>query len=369
MGKRDYYDVLGVSRDASENDIRTAYRKLAMKYHPDRTQGDKDSEEKFKEASEAYAVLTDSEKRSSYDRYGHAGVDGNFATGFGDFGDLGDIFGDLFNDFFGGATTRRRSYAQRGDDIAYSLEVTLEEAFEGFEREISVPRMEMCGDCEGSGLSPGSSRISCPMCRGAGKLRQSQGFFSITRTCHRCNGVGSIIENPCKSCKGEGRGRRSRKLKITVPAGVDSGSRIRYRGEGEAGARGGAHGDLYLIVNLLEHDLFDRDGANLLCDVPVSFPQAAIGAQMEIPAIDGKVQFKIPAGTQTHKVFRIRDRGMPQLRGYGRGDMFVRVVVETPTKLNDRQRELLEEFAEISGEEVHPITNKFLDKIKEVFGG
>ncbi len=368
MGKRDYYEILGVPRDVAPDDLRRAYRKLAMQHHPDRTRGDKESEEKFKELSEAYAVLTDAEKRASYDQFGHAGVDAGFAD-FRDFGGFGDIFGDIFEDFFGGSTTRRRSHARRGDDLGYTLDISLEEAFEGFEREISIPRKELCDDCDGSGLAGGTSRSTCPICRGSGRLRQAQGFFSITRTCHRCAGTGTIIENPCKTCKGEGRTRTLRKLKVTIPAGVDSGSRVRYRGEGEAGSQGGFAGDLYIIVNVMEHGLFVREGNNLLCEMPISFPQAALGTQQEIPSLDGTVTLKIPAGTQTHKVFRIRGKGMPGLRrGYGRGDLFIKVIVETPTRLDDRQRELLEEFARISGEEVHPLTKKFLDKFKEVFG-
>ncbi|NQU08030.1 MAG: molecular chaperone DnaJ [Candidatus Abyssubacteria bacterium] len=363
MTQRDYYEILGVFRGATEDELRKAYRKLAMQYHPDRTQGDKQAEEKFKELSEAYAVLTDPEKRARYDQFGHAGVEGGF-------GDFGDIFGDIFEDFFGGGTaTRRRSHARRGDDIAYSLDLTLEDAFEGFEREISIPKKEVCGDCSGSGLAPGTSRVTCTMCRGAGRFRQTQGFFSITRACHRCGGTGSIIESPCKTCKGEGRARSLRKLRIAIPPGVDSGSRIRYRGEGEAGSQGGSSGDLFIVINVLEHELFERDGNNLLCEMPISFPQAALGTQQEIPTLDGKVTLKIPAGTQTHKVFRVRNKGMPSLqRGYGRGDLYIRVIVETPAKLNERQRELLEEFADISGDEVHPLTKNFLDKFKEVFG-
>lgn len=366
MGKRDYYEILGVGRNASENDIRKAYRRLAMQYHPDRTQGDKESEEKFKELSEAYAVLTDPEKRVSYDQFGHAGV----GAGFGDFGfgSFGDIFGDIFEDFFGGATARRRPHARRGDDIAYNFDITLEEAYEGFDREISIPRMEPCEDCDGTGVAAGTTRTTCPVCRGAGRLRQTQGFFSITRACHRCGGMGTIVENPCKRCKGEGRMRTQKRLRVTVPPGVDSSSRLRYRGEGEAGARGGANGDLYIIINILKHDFFERDGSNLLCDVPISFPQATLGTQLEIPTLDGKVTLKIPPGTQTHKVFRIKNKGMPNLRGHGKGDLFVRAIVETPTKLNERQKELLEEFAKISGDDVHPLTKKFFEKFKEVFG-
>jgi len=364
MGKRDYYEILGVSRDATENDIRKAYRRLAMQYHPDRAQGDKDAEEKFKELSEAYSVLIDPQKRANYDRFGHAGVEG----GFGDFPGFGDIFGDIFEDFFGRPAGRRRSYAQQGDDIIYELTITLEEAYEGLEHEITVPRMDMCGECQGTGVEPGSSRATCPLCRGAGRLRHAQGFFSITRTCHRCAGAGTVIEHPCRTCKGEGRVRTEKQLRITIPAGIDSNSRIRYRGEGEAGRQGGPNGDLHIVIKVKEHDLFERDGNNLLCDVPISFPQAALGTQMKIPTLDGKVTLKIPPGTQTHKIFRVKNKGMPYLRGHGRGDLFVRVIVETPSKLNDRQRELLEEFARISGDDAHPLTKKFLDKFKEVFG-
>ncbi|GAB4353810.1 MAG: molecular chaperone DnaJ [Candidatus Abyssubacteria bacterium] len=367
MGKRDYYEILGLSRDATENDIRKAYRRLAMQYHPDRTQGDKDSEEKFKELSEAYAVLIDPEKRANYDQFGHAGVGGGF-TDFTGFGAFGDIFGDIFEDFFGGTTTRRRTQAQRGDDIAYSFDITLEEAFEGIDREISVSRMESCADCNGTGSAPGSARTTCPVCRGAGRLRQTQGFFSITRTCHRCGGVGSVIDNPCKTCKGEGRVRTQKKLRVTIPPGVDSGSRIRYRGEGEAGSRGGLSGDLYILINVKPHEFFQRDGSDLLCEIPISFTQAALGAEIDIPTLDGKVSLKVPAGTQTHKVFRVKGKGFPKLRGLGRGDLFVKVVVETPTKLTQRQRELLEEFARLSGEDAQPFSKKVLDKFKEVFG-
>lgn len=369
MGKRDYYEVLGVSRGASPDDLRSAYRKLAMKHHPDRTQGNKESEEKFKELSEAYAVLTDSEKRSKYDQFGHAGVDGGFGD-FRDFTGFGDIFGDIFEDFFGGGTTRRRgSHARRGDDLAYRLDLTLEETFEGLEREISLPRKETCEECSGSGLAPGASRGTCPTCRGAGRLRQAQGLFSITRTCHRCGGTGTVIENPCRSCMGEGRSRTVRKLSVTIPAGVDAGSRIRYRGEGEAGSQGGGRGDLYIVVDIVEHELFERSGDDLICEMPISFPQAALGTQREVPTLDGIITLKIPAGTQTHKVFRIRGKGMPRLqRGHGRGDLYVKVVIETPTKLKDRQRELMEEFAEISGDDVHPLSKTFFDKFKGVFG-
>jgi molecular chaperone DnaJ len=368
MGKRDYYEILGVDHSATAEELRSAYRKLAMKHHPDRTQGDKESEEIFKELSEAYAVLSDSQKRANYDQFGHAGVDGGFGD-FGDFAGFGDIFGDIFEDFFGGARTQRRSHERRGDDIAYSLDITLEEAFEGLEREISIPRREACEECGGSGLAPGSSRSTCPTCRGAGRLRQTQGFFSITRACHRCGGSGSVIENPCKSCKGEGRSRTVRKLRVTIPAGVDSGSRIRYRGEGEAGSQGGTRGDLYILVNVMEHELFEREGDNLLCEMPISFPQAALGTQREIPTLDGNVTLKIPTGTQTHKVFRIKAKGMPSLRrGHSRGDLYIKVVVETPTRLNDKQREIMEEFARIGGDEVHPLSKNFFEKFKDVFG-
>ncbi|RJP23534.1 MAG: molecular chaperone DnaJ [Candidatus Abyssobacteria bacterium SURF_5] len=366
MGKRDYYEVLGIPRGATEDDIRKAYRRLAMKHHPDRTQGDKESEEKFKEIAEAYAVLTDPEKRANYDQFGHAGV-GAGMNDFG-FGSFGDIFGDIFEDFFGARTDTRRSRVQKGDDIVYNLDLTLEEAFEGFEREISIPRLDNCDICGGTGAEPGSGQAVCPVCRGAGRVRQTQGFFSITRTCHRCMGAGAVLENPCRKCKGEGRIRTTRKLRITVPAGVDNGSRIRYRGEGEAGARGGPNGDLYLMINVREHDFFKREGDNLICEVPVSFPQAALGAEIRVPTLDGKISLKIPKGTQSHHIFRVKGKGMPGLRSHGRGDLFVRAVIETPTKLNDRQRELLEEFAKISGEETQPLTKKFLDKFKEVFG-
>lgn len=376
--KRDYYEVLGVGRNASPDEIKKAYRKLALKYHPDRNQGDKSAEDKFKEATEAYEVLSNAEKRRSYDQFGHAGVGaGGFGNGgFGDaaFRDFQDIFGgfgDIFEEIFGGGRSRRQtqSRASRGDDLRYDLRISLEEAYRGMEKPIEVPRQVTCEACSGSGCAPGHKPSTCPQCNGSGQIRLSQGFFSISRTCNRCNGSGQIIKNPCVKCHGSGRSMSRRRVNVKIPPGSMTGLKLKIPGEGEAGFNGGPAGDLYIVLSVQDHPLFHRDGDDLVCEVPISFPQAALGAELRVPTMDGKVSMKVPSGTQTGQMFRLAGKGMPSLRGYGQGDQLVRVVVETPTRLTPRQRELMEEFAKISGEETNPQSSSFFDKVKQVFGG
>jgi molecular chaperone DnaJ len=370
--KRDYYEVLGVSRSASEDDVKKAYRKLALRYHPDRNPEDRhEAEERFKEISEAYQVLSDPERRSLYDRFGHAafqqGAPGGAGFDFG--GNFEDIIGDLFGDFFGTGRTRGgRGRTRRGQDLRYDLEISFEEATFGCEKTIAVPRLSTCDTCRGRGAKPGTSPRTCPQCRGSGQVRFQQGFFSIAKTCGHCNGQGTIIANPCPSCEGSGVQRRTHQLSIKVPPGVDSGSRLKLRGEGEAGANAGMSGDLYVVLSVREHPLFVREGTDVVCEVPLSFAQAALGAEIEVPTLDGKARVKIPAGTQSGQVFKLKGRGIPDLNGYGRGDEVIRVLVETPRKLSPRQRELLEEFARISGEEVHPLSKSFLEKVKSMLG-
>lgn len=367
--KRDYYVVLGVGRNADADEIKKAYRKVALKCHPDRNPGDKRAEEQFKEASEAYQVLSDPEKRAQYDRFGHAAFEQ--AAGFGgfDFSAAGfeDIFGDIFGDFFGGAR-RGRSRTRRGEDLRYDLEVTFEEAVFGVEKTIRVPRLASCADCKGSGSKNGAPRETCSACRGTGQLRYQQGLFSIAKTCAQCQGQGSVLRDPCRTCGGTGAVRTQHALSVKIPAGVDTGSRLKLRGEGEAGLHGGPGGDLYVVLHVREHPLFARDGNDIVCDVPIGFTQAALGAEIDVPTPHGKVKMKIPAGTQSGNVFRLKGKGVPDVRGYGHGDALVRVLVETPKKLSARQREILEEFARLSGEEVHPLSKGFFDKVKEMFG-
>ncbi|MGI6454611.1 MAG: molecular chaperone DnaJ [bacterium] len=373
--KRDYYEVLGIRKDASKDEIKKAYRKLALQYHPDRNQGDKDAEDKFKEATEAYEVLSDPEKRAKYDRFGHAGVNGGFG-GFGggaafrDFQDIFGGFGDIFEEFFGGATGRHSgNRAQRGDSLQMNLVISLSEAFRGVEKEINVPKQDTCDACSGSGCVPGYTPDTCPQCHGSGQMNYSQGFFSISRPCNRCGGKGQIIKNPCVKCHGSGRVLKEKKVKVKVPPGSMTGLKLKVTGEGEPGYHGGPAGDLYIVIGVEHHDFFEREGDDLICEVPVSIAQAALGADIKVPTMDGQVTMKIPAGTQTGKTFRLAGKGMPSLRGYRQGDQLVKVFVETPTRLSARQRELLEEFAKISGEETHPRTNSFFDKVKQVFGG
>ena len=367
--KRDYYEVLGVSRNATDEEIKKAFRKLAHQHHPDKNPGNRKAEESFKELAEAYQVLSDAERRSMYDRFGHAAFEqGGGPAGF-DFGaGFEDIIGDLFGDFFGTGRTRGRTRARRGQDLRYDLDVSFEEAAFGCEKTIAVPRLSTCETCAGRGAKPGTMPRTCPQCRGSGQVRFQQGFFSIAKTCGHCNGQGTIIANPCPSCTGAGVQRRTHQLNIKVPAGVDAGSRLKLRGEGEPGMNGGPAGDLYVLLHVREHPLFVREGRDIVCEVPISITQAALGTEMEVPTLEGTARVKIPASTQSGQVFRLKGQGIPDLNGYGRGDELVRVVVETPKKLSARQRELLEEFARLSGEEVHPLSKSFLDKVKSVLG-
>ena len=343
MAKRDYYEILGVSRDADDKEIKRAYRKLAMKYHPDRNPDDADAENKFKEASEAYEVLTDASKRGAYDQFGHAGVDGQAGGGFGGGGggSFSDIFGDVFGDIFGGGARGRNT---RGADLRYTLELDLEEAVKGTSVKIQVPGHVECEVCDGSGAEKGSRPEACSTCNGMGQVRMQQGFFTVQQACPTCRGSGKVIKNPCKACHGAGRVEQQKTLSVKVPPGVDTGDRIRLSGEGEMGIDGGMPGDLYVQIAVREHSIFTRDGRNLYCEVPISIGDAALGGELEVPTLDGRVKLKIPAETQTGKLFRLRNKGVSPVRGGPAGDLLCRVVVETPVKLTKRQKELLEEF-------------------------
>jgi molecular chaperone DnaJ len=366
--KRDYYEILGVSRNATDEEIRKAYRKLAHKYHPDKTGGDKEAEEKFKEVGEAYSVLSDPQKRAQYDRFGHAEPGFQDFEGFtrtSSFGGFEDLFGDVFQDFFG-RPSRTRTAARPGADLRYDLEISLKEASTGTEKNILLQRAETCQQCQGSGAKSGTSRATCSQCGGRGQVQQVQGFFSISRTCPMCRGEGSIVKEPCSACGGSGRVRSRRELRVKIPPGVDTGHRLKVRGEGEAGTLGGERGDLYVLVHVRDHPVFERAGNDILCEVPISFVQATLGDRIEVPTLDGRVSLKIPSGTQTNKMFRLRGKGMPNVHGYGRGDQLVRVIVETPTRLNEQQKKLLREFARISGDDVHPLRRSFLSKIKDL---
>ena len=370
-GKRDYYEVLGVSRNADEEELKKAYRKLALQYHPDRNPGDKQAEERFKEVSEAYSILCDPEKRAQYNQFGHAafGNGGPFPGGF-DFHAAGfeDIFGDIFGEFFGGGagTRRRRS---RGDDLRYNLDVTFEEAVFGVEKKIKIPRHSACEACHGSGAKAGTSAKTCPTCKGRGQVSFQQGFFTVSRTCSQCGGQGTFIAEPCGDCGGAGRTRKLHTLSIKIPPGVDNGSRLKLRNEGESGANGGQPGDLYVVIQVAQHPLFVREGLDIVCDVPISFVQAALGSEIDVPTLEGKVKMKIPSGTQSGKIFRLKGKGVRDVHGYHRqGDQLVRATIETPAHLTAKQKELLKEFAAIGGEEIHPLSKGFFDKVKELFG-
>ena len=374
MAKRDYYEILGVERGVSEAELKKAYRRLAMKYHPDRSPDDKDAEEKFKEASEAYEILSDAAKRSAYDQYGHAGVDPQMgAGGAGGFGgqNFSDIFGDVFSDFFGGQRGGgQRGGAQRGSDLRYTLDLDLEDAVRGTTVTIRVPTLVNCKPCDGTGTKKGSSPVSCTTCGGVGQVRMQQGFFSVQQTCPRCHGTGKMITDPCGSCHGQGRVEEHKTLSVKVPAGVDNGDRIRLTGEGEAGAMGGPAGDLYVVVSVREHQIFQRDGKHLYCEVPISFVDAALGGELEVPTLDGRVKLKIPDGTQTGKLFRLRGKGVAPVRGGGAGDLMCKVVIETPVNLTKQQRELLEGFRDsLTGEGQHsPKASSWFEGMKRFFG-
>jgi molecular chaperone DnaJ len=380
VSKRDYYEVLGVARSASDAEIKTAYRKLAIKHHPDKNPGDHTAEDRFKEASEAYTVLADAQKRSLYDRFGHAGVnaagaggvDPNIFNGFEDIlGGLGDIFG--FGDIFGG---RRRGGPQRGSDLRYDLEITFEESARGAETTIQIPRHENCETCKGSGAAAGSAPTSCPQCHGAGQVRFQQGFFTVARTCPQCRGAGKVITKPCPTCKGAGRVARERKITVKVPAGIASGQQLRLQGEGEAGAGGGPSGHLYVVIHVQEHEFFRRDGVNLFCEIPVNFTTLALGGEIQVPTLDGNDSVKVPEGTQTGTTLRLRGKGMPDVSGRGRGDLFATVQVVTPKKLTREQRHAIEQLAQtLPEEEFEPRPREdqadernLFDRVKDMFG-
>ncbi len=386
--KRDYYETLGVSKSATAEDLKKAFRKLAVQYHPDKNQGNKAAEEKFKEITEAYEVLSNTEKRSAYDRFGHAGVSGMGAggPGSGGFGDGGfeftggsfnDIFGDIFGEMFGGGGGKRggsgkRRRGQPGSDLQYDMEIKFEEAAFGGEKIISIPRQAECPDCHGNGGAEGSTPKTCDQCHGTGETRVQQGFFVMARTCSRCGGQGQIISNPCSRCSGAGRVKKKVDLAIKIPAGIDNGQRMKLTSEGDAGLRGGPPGDLYVAIHVQEHSIFKRDGQDVYCEVPLSYPSVALGTEVEVPTLEGKVSLKIPSGTQSHKLFRLKGKGLPQIGGHSRGDQLVRVLVETPSKLTTEQKDLLRRFQELSDEagdgQTHPLSKGFFEKVKSLFG-
>ncbi len=370
MSKRDYYEVLGVNRDAGDDEIKKAYRKLAMKYHPDRNPDNKEAEEKFKEAKEAYEMLSDPQKKAAYDRYGHAGVDPSMGGGGQGFeGGFADAFGDIFGDLFGGGRGGR-SNVYRGADLRYNLEITLEEAARGAEKTIRIPTVEECGTCHGSGAKPGTQPKTCPTCNGHGQVRLQQGFFSIQQTCPKCHGTGRFIADPCGSCHGAGRVKQHKTLAVKIPAGVDEGDRIRLSGEGEHGINGGPSGDLYVQIHLKPHPVFQREGNDLHCEMPISFTTAALGGEIEIPTLDGAAKLRIPAETQTGKVFRLRGKGIKGVRSHALGDLLCHVVIETPVHLTERQKELLRELEESSRENAahhNPRAKSWMDRVRDFF--
>jgi molecular chaperone DnaJ len=374
MAKRDYYHVLGVNRGSSQEEIKRAYRQLALKFHPDRNPGNKEYEEIFKEAAEAYSVLGDPEKRATYDRFGHEGLRGEGFTGFSGFNasifeEFEDILGNFFGfgDIFGTRDRRRRTYPQRGRDLALELEVTLVEAGAGIEKEISLNRAESCPVCQGSGMQSGTHKVACPVCQGRGELRHQQGFFTVSRTCSRCRGAGEIIASPCQDCRGSGRVRQKKTLKIKIPPGVDDGTRLRLEGEGEPGDAGAPRGDLYVLVRVAKHEFFEREGNNLFCQVPVSFSQAALGGMIEIPNLNNETeQMKIHPGTQSGEVYKIRGRGIRDIHGRRRGDLFVKILVKTPENLGREEKQLLLRLAKLRGETLDKPDTSLIDKFKNI---
>jgi len=374
MSKRDYYEVLGVAKNASDEDIKKAYRKLAMKHHPDRNPDDKGAEEKFKVAKQAYEILSDADKRAAYDQFGHAGVDqqagmgggyGGGASGFSDA--FSDIFGDIFGGGGGGGNRRDRVY--RGADLRYNLEIGLEEAARGTETKIRIPSLEECSTCHGSGAKPGTTPTTCTTCGGHGQVRIQQGFFSVQQTCPRCSGTGKMVADPCTTCHGEGRVKKHKTLSVKIPAGVDNGDRIRLGGEGEAGVNGGPSGDLYVVIHLKDHPVFKRDGDDLHCEMPISFATAALGGEVEIPTLEGHAKIKIPAETQSGKVFRLRGKGIKGVRSHAPGDLLCHMQIETPVNLSERQKELLRELDSLGpGRNNNPRAQSFMDKVKAFFG-
>ncbi len=375
MAKRDFYEILGVAKNASDEEIKKAYRKLAMKYHPDRNPDSKQAEDKFKEAKEAYEMLSDAQKREAYDRFGHAGVDPNVgAGGFGGGGGGGgfsDAFGDIFGDIFG-STGRQRGGPQvyRGADLRYNLDITLEQAANGFDTTIRVPTWDECDTCHGSGAKPGTSPTTCGTCGGHGQVRMQQGFFSIQQTCPKCHGTGKVIPDPCATCSGAGRIKRNKTLEVKIPAGIDDGMRIRSTGNGEPGMNGGPPGDLYVEIHIKQHAVFQRDGDDLHCEMPIAFAKAALGGEIEVPTLSGKVSFSVPEGTQSGKTFRLRGKGIKGVRSGFPGDLFCHVVIETPVKLTDKQKDLLREFDKLTsagGAKHSPQSKTWMDKVKEFF--
>ncbi|MGZ8316200.1 MAG: molecular chaperone DnaJ [Telluria sp.] len=372
MAKRDFYEILGVAKGASEEEIKKSYRKLAMKYHPDRNPDSKESEEKFKEVKEAYEMLTNPEKREAYDRYGHAGVDPNMGGG-GGFGGGGfaDSFGDIFGDIFGGGRGRGAGpQVYRGADLRYNLEITLEQAAHGFDTTIRVPSWDKCDTCHGTGAKPGTSPTTCTTCAGHGQVRMQQGFFSIQQTCPKCHGSGKVITDPCAPCGGQGRIKRNKTLEVKIPAGIDNGMRIRSSGNGEPGTNGGPSGDLYVEIHIKPHAVFQREGDDLHCEMPISFVKATLGGEIEVPTLSGKVSFTIPEGTQSGKTFRLKSKGIKGVRSGYAGDLFCHVVVETPVKLTDKQKDLLKEFERLTvegGAKHSPQSKGWMDKVKDFF--
>ncbi|MEM6407473.1 MAG: molecular chaperone DnaJ [Pseudomonadota bacterium] len=380
MAKRDFYDVLGVAKGASPDEVKKAYRAKAKELHPDRNRDNPDAEAQFKEANEAYEVLKDADKKAAYDRFGHAAFEGGMGGGGGPRGPGGmgggdfssafsDVFEDLFGDFMGGQQRGGRQRATRGSDLRYNLRISLEDAFSGMQKAITVPTSVVCSACEGTGSEGGAEPQTCPTCSGMGKVRAQQGFFTVERTCPTCSGSGQIIKNPCRTCGGSGREQKDRSLSVNIPAGVETGTRIRLAGEGEAGLRGGPSGDLYIFIEVEQHDLFERDGTDLFCRVPVSMTTAAVGGDVEVPTIDGgRSRVKVPAGSQSGRQMRLRSKGMPALRGSGSGDMFIELAVETPVNLTSKQKELLKEFEQMS-QENNPELSGFFKKVKSFWDG